>query len=320
MSRPPVFFASVLFLSLLLSRPAMADPLAILASADGSVEVVSGKGGTPQRATFGRALEPGDRVRVGNPGSATVVFNNGRVVTLAAGSSILVDDRASESSGNGAPATVPNEVFSEVSKYVTGGSTQKGLVALSALRSGKSSVALPLIVTPRMTDVLTDRPGFRWRAVDGAQRYRVILSGEEGEVWTREVTSTALEFPKDADALEGGADYLWRLEAWSDRGRLREEESAFHVLDAGRRDAVRSQVERIAAGAGGPDSPATHFLTGSYLYASGLLSDAAAHFETLSRLAPGSPAPHEGLGNVYRSMGLMDLAAAEFEAALALTR
>jgi len=312
-----IVVASMLF-PVLLAGPVLADPLAILAAAEGAVEVVSGRGAS-QHATFGRPLERGDVVKVGAAGAATVVFNDGHVTRLAAGRSLTIEAGA-EASGDDASASVPGEVFAQVSKYVTAGSRQKGLVALSALRSGKGTDALPLIVAPRMTDLLDDRPSFRWRAVEGAQRYRVTLSGDDGDLWTKEVSTAELAYPADAAALPGPGDYVWRLEAWSDRGPLRDEESAFHVLEPARRDEVRGQIERIAAGAGGADSPATHFLAGSFLYASGLFGDAAAHFEALGRLAPESPAPHEALGHAYRAMGLMALAAAEFETALALSR
>jgi len=318
MLRPHSIVFAVWLSPFLLAGPVLAEPLAILAAAEGTVQVVSGQGAA-RPATFGRPLERGEVVRVGAGGTATVVFNDGHVARLAAGSSLTVDDRGAEAGGDAA-ATVSGEVFSQVSKYVTAGSRQKGLVALSALRSGKGADSLPLIVAPRMTDLLDDRPSFRWRPVDGAQRYRLTLSGDEGDLWTKEVTTTGLEFPEDAKPLAGPGDYMWRLEAWSDRGRLREEESAFHVLGPERRDEVQAQIDRIAAGAGGADAAATHFLAGSYLYASGLYGDAAAHFEALGRIAPDSPAPHEALGNAYRAMGLMDLAVAEFEAALSLSR
>jgi prepilin-type processing-associated H-X9-DG protein len=317
MLRPPFVCIAVLLLLPSLSVQALADPAAILASAEGEVEVVGPRGA--QRANFGLALEPGDVVRVGRGGAATVVFGDGHVARVPAGGSLTVEARGSEAAGADAQA-VPAEVFAQVSKYVTAGSRQKGLVALSALRSGGNAEALPMILGPRMTEVLDDRPAFRWRPTAGARRYRVVLSGEEGELWSREIGDTSLAFPADAEPLAGPGDYVWRLEAWSEQGRLRGEETMFHVPDAGRRELVRAGLARIGAGAGGPETPATHFLCGSYLYASGVLGEAAAHFEALSRLAPDSAAPHEALGNAYRAMGLMDLAASAFETALALSR
>jgi Flp pilus assembly protein TadD len=98
------------------------------------------------------------------------------------------------------------------------------------------------------------------------------------------------------------------------------EESAFHVVSAGIRDAVRADMESISKSAGGPDHPAAQYLEGQYAVGRGLYHDAAASFTKLSQLVPESPAPHEALGTVYRAIGLMDLAAAEFQRALELTR
>lgn len=300
---------------------AVADPLAILASARGEVAVRPAGGKSAEAAAFGRALERGDQVQVAQGGAATIVFNDGSVIELGAGSAITVGGKAQEKSRVETGTPIPDEVFSQVSKYVTGGSRQTGLVALSAMRSGKSaSDSQPMIVSPRLSDVLTDRPALSWRAVDGANRYRVTLSGEDGEVWSQETAATELPYPADAEPLAAGGDYSWRVEARSDLGSLRSEESVFHVPTAETRDAVRRNLESIDKSAGGAQSPAACFLSGSYLFSRGLYGEAATQFESLSRLLPESPAPHEALGNVYRAVGLMDLAAAEFERALTLTR
>lgn len=293
-----------------------ADPLAILAAAKGQVRVLPASGGDPQQATFGHPLEGGDTVELGDDGSATVVFNDGNVIELSSGSSITIGGRVSD-----APkaASLPDDVFGQVSKYVTGGSRQKGLVALSAMRSGTDDKGA-ILLSPRESDVMTDRPGFSWRAVQGATRYKLSVSGEQGEIWGLETDETHVRFPADIDPLRGGADYLWSIQAMGDAGLIRDEETFFHVLDDESRELMAEHIDHIGQSAGGRDTPATHFLCGSYLFTRGVYGDAAEHFEALSRHSPESPAPHEALGNVYRAVGLMDLAAAEFERALSLTR
>ncbi len=296
------------------ATPAAADPYAILASVKGRVDVTS-KGGTPQRATFGRALERGDKVTVAPGGAASVYLSDGNVIELAEKSAVTIGGTVTSKSAGG--AELPGAVYSQVSKFVTSGSRATGLVAMSAMRGGEE--ATPLLDEPRKSDVISDRPSFRWRAAAGASRYRVTVSGDQGDLWSREVSGLSLDYPADAAPLARDGDFLWKVEALGDQGHVREESSVFHVLAADAATAVESDLKHISESAGAT-SAAGHFLSGSYLSGRGLYTDALRHFNELSRISPDSPAPHEALGNVYRAVGLMDLAAGEFQKALALTR
>jgi hypothetical protein len=301
-----------------LAVPALADPFALVASVQGRVDVTVARSGETVRAAFGRPLERGDRVTVAEGGAATIYFSDGNVIELAEKSSVTVGGRVANRDRVGPGAGLPGPVFAQVSKVVAGGSRETGLVAIAPMRGGDEARAL--ILEPRNSNVFAARPAFAWRAVEGADRYRVTVSGDEGEAWRAETGATRLDWPEDAAAPRPGTDYLWTLEALSDRGAVRREESAFHVLDDDDERAVRDDLAKIAAGAGGPDHAATHFLAGSYLAARGLYHLAAGHYERLEALAPDSPAPLESLGRVYRTIGLMDLAAESFQKALALSK
>lgn len=300
----------------LLPAAACADPVAVIAAVRGKVQVLAARDRTTQRAAFGQPLERGDRVTVGPGAAATVFFSDGNVIELAEKSTVTVSGRITTRSPAGPAAQLPGDVYAQVSRFVTRGSRETGLVALSAMRGE----ALALLLAPRNTDVLDGRPSFAWRAVEGATRYHVTLSDERGQRWAHDVTGASLAYPEDAPALAPDADYLWEVEAWSASERLRRESAPFRVIAAERAGAVRANLDRIRESAGGEASAAGHFLAGSYLFGCGLYRDAADHFETLCRLSPDSPAPHEALGNIYRAVGLMDQAAAEFERALALSR
>jgi hypothetical protein len=310
----PLFTLAMAGLLFASAGPTLADPLAVIASVKGRVDVTPVGSTSALRATFGRALGKGDRVSVAPGGAATVFFNDGNVIELSEKSAMTVGGRVAVKPKAGGPE-LPTEVYANVSKFVTGGSRETGLVAMSSMRSAGEVSAF--LVTPRKTELLEGRPSFGWRAVEGATRYRVTLSGEEGERWTREAQKPALEFPADAAVLTAG-DYLWEVRALSDKGEVAREESYFHVMTGEESADVRSNLDRIGASVGGANRPATHFLAGSYLFGRGLYRDAATHFLALAELSPDSSAPHEALGNVYRAVGLMDMAATEFQRALAL--
>jgi hypothetical protein len=303
--------------------PVLADPVAVVAAVKGRVEVTSGATRRTVRAAFGRPLERGDKVSVGPNGTATLFFNDGNVIELSERSAITIGGRlAADARG----AALPGEVYAQVSRFVTAGSRQTGLVAMAGMRSDGGGSA-PLLLAPRLTSILVDAPTLSWRAVTGATGYRVRVSSADGaERWSREVPAGApgaeleLAYPPDVERLAAEADHQWEVEALDDRGALRRESTVIHVLSPASRETIRANLARIADGAGGTGSPAARFLAGSYLSGLGLHQDAAEQFRQLAALAPDSPSPHEALGNVYLGVGLVDLAASEFKQALALQR
>jgi hypothetical protein len=303
-------------------HPAADAPIAVVASVKGKVEVLSARGGAPVPAAFGRALERGDKVTVAKGGVATLFFGDGNVITLAEQSSLTIGGRSGATPGTTA---LPGEVFTNVSRFVTAGSRQSGLVSMADMR-GETDASTPLLLAPRNTSVLDESPVLRWRAVPGATRYRVYVGPSAGgDSWTREATASAgaedsLAFPADVAGLKAGVEYVWEVEAVDAKGPLRREGARVSVLTPEARESVRENLARIDESAGGAHDPAARFLAGSYLSGMGLYEDAARQFQALVKLAPESPEPHEALGNLYLHVGLSDWAAAEFQHALALQR
>jgi hypothetical protein len=307
----------------LIAVPALADPVAVIASVKGRVEVTASRRAGASRAVFGRALERGDKVVVGGGGSATLFFNDGNVIELGERSSITIGGRLAN---DPRAAALPGEIYAQVSRYVTAGSRETGLVAMAQMRSGSDESA-PLLLAPRRTTILTDAPELAWRTVTGADRYRVrVLAPGGDELWSRDVAARdavadhSLVYPSDAPKLVPDADHQWEVQAFDAKGMLRRESTVVRVLSPSILTQVRSNLAKIADGVGGDDSPAARFLAGSYLSGLGLYQGAAEQFRALSALAPESPGPHEALGNVYLNVGLVDLAASEFQQALALQR
>lgn len=302
-----------------LPGPVLADPVAVIASLKGRVEVTPANRGPAQRATFGRTLERGDRIAVPAGGAATLFFNDGNVLVLGERSTIRIEGRVGGASSRA--TGLPSEVYASVSKFVSAGSRETGMFAQPTLRSAPADAGVPFLVAPRRTAIMNDRPAFAWRAVPGATRYRVtVSSAEHGELWTREVDTTSLAFPSDAPPLARSAEYLWEIEALSDLKALRREESVFEVTSEAHARTVRANLALIRESAGGAGNPAAQYLSGSYLSGLELYLDAAEQFTAMCGLLPDSPAPHAALGAIYAKVGLADLSAAEYQQALALSR
>lgn len=290
------------------------DPLAFVAEFSGKVEVTRAASKAADPVTLGLNLRQGDKLMVGPTGSATLLFNDGNVLELPAKSALTIGARAGGRAAGQSDELMAG-VFKSVSQGVVGGSRETGLVALAPVRGGAPAAAA-LILAPRQTELLEDKPSFHWRAVKGATRYRVTLSGDQGKVWEQEASDTTLAFPADAAALGRDADYTWSVEASNDAGSVRREESGFHVKSEAEAATVRQHLERIEKG--GADSH--DFLAGAYLAGQGLLLDASGRFESLVAGHPDEPGAHEALGRIYGAVGLTGEAAAELQKALTLTR
>ena len=294
----------------LANSPVFGDPLAIVGAVKGKVEITT-RSRESRRAVFGLRLERGDKVVAGRGATATLLFSDGNVLEIGSGSSVTIGGRVEKPNAPG----VPGDVFAQVSRFVTGGSRETGLVALSSMRGERDEVLL----SPRKTTVMEAQPSFAWRALRGATRYIVTVSTPDSALWTRETPDTTLAYPADVAPLPQGVDLVWEVEIRSDASRLHGESSFFQVMPTEAAGVVRQHVGRIEQSVGA-DTPACHFLTGSYLSGAGLHQEAIRRFEALRALEPESPGAREALARAYAAVGLVDLAAREYEAALSLSR
>ncbi len=291
------------------------DPMAFVAEFSGKVEVARGAAKTADPVTLGLPLRRGDKIQVGPGGAATLLFNDGDMLELPERTALTIGARpAAKKGGN---EEVMAGVFKSVSQGVVGGTRETGLVALAPVRGG--GTASILIVAPRQTELLDDRPAFRWHAVPGATRYKVALAGESGPLWERETTDSTLAYPADAAALARESDVTWELSAFGASGVLRKETSDFRIKSEADATEIRRHLG-VIDGAGLPEGRSRDFLAGAYLAGQGLLEDASTRFASLCADHPDEPAAHEALGRIYRAVGRSDEAAAELQKALALTR
>ena len=289
------------------------QPVAFIVATSGRVDVARPSSKSAERGTIGLGLLRGDKVQVAADGAATLLFSDGNLLELSEKSAITVGAQP-KVARRPEPDPVMAGVFKSVSEGVVGGSRETGLVALAPVRGGPDRKEI--ILAPRQTEILDDRPAFRWRGVHGADRYRIVVSGDSGELWQRETGDTSIAYPADVAPLARETDLLWTLHASNDSGPLRDEEAAFRIKPTKEADAIRSRLGQIEKDARG----AAPYLAGAYLAGQGLFLDAIDRLEALCNSRPTEPGAHEALGQLYRAVGLMDLAAAELQTALTLGR
>lgn len=78
---------------------------------------------------------------------------------------------------------------------------------LRPTRSASTDRSFPLVLSPRMTKLLSEHPLLRWTEAKGSTVYYLAVRGPE-LLWTKKVVSkTELLYPDDAPKLESGQQY-----------------------------------------------------------------------------------------------------------------
>lgn len=164
---------------------------------------------------------------------------------------------------------------------------------------GGSDLAIPFLITPRSTKILTARPAIRWNPVATATTYTVTLLGPEGKLWSKTVDEAGMPYPSDEPPLEAGIQYVF--EVTTDRGVSSADEGiaglAFSLMDQAR----QQEVEAALAELGELTLPAeaVAYATAHVYRQNGLLADAINVLETLDSEVTQPTASYLLLGDLY---------------------
>jgi hypothetical protein len=160
------------------------------------------------------------------------------------------------------------------------------------LRSGlEQNTFAPL--EPLDVVIETDRPKFRWQALEGARHYIVTIHDSKFREIAGSGPIAATEWTAP-NALERGVTYSWQISALKDgktvvspKPPLRE--ARFRILD--QRDVVALAKLKESAGN-------SHLVMGVFYWKHGLLAEAEREFQALAQANPDSTAVQELLASV----------------------
>jgi hypothetical protein len=149
------------------------------------------------------------------------------------------------------------------------------------------------LLSPVGTNVSTDHPTFRWRALKGAVSYLVAVYDENFNyvATSQPITTTSWTVPK---ALKRGAIYFWQVSAMKDGKEIKSPvppapEAKFRVIEQTKADEL-SQLKKSSAN--------SHLAAGLIYARDGLLDDAEREFELLVQANPKSAIARKLLSNV----------------------
>ena len=238
-------------------------------------------------ATFGTAVRRGDLIRVEGASRAMVACADLNLAELTGG----VKGFPCPSAGQ-APIVFEGAL-------------------VSPTRSDQGQGEYPVVISPRKTRLLNDRPLLQWTSVPGATSYRVRI---EGTSWQTEVpVATELAYPSDAPALEPGKSYRLVVEAGE---RSSSEEAGpnlgFALLFPAEARQVRSDEARVRGL--GLNEEATRLLVANLYGGHELYSEA---LQTLNTPAGAGKAALARLrGDLSLAVGLVRNAEGEYVEAL----
>ncbi len=152
------------------------------------------------------------------------------------------------------------------------------------LRGGSASESPFVPLGPKDVVIETDRPTFRWRALEGAQHYVVtVYDAQLRKVSSSDqVSGTEWTTP---NSLERGVTYSWQISASKDGETVVSPkppvpEARFRVLD----QRAVSALARLKQSAG-----SSHLAMGIFYWKHGLLEDAERELQALADANPNSP-------------------------------
>ncbi|TRT77253.1 MAG: tetratricopeptide repeat protein [Microcystis aeruginosa Ma_AC_P_19900807_S299] len=172
---------------------------------------------------------------------------------------------------------------------------------------------LPYLITPRETNIITNRPSLRWNAVPGATNYTIKIDGVN---WETQTNKTEIVYPGEP-LLEAGRRYRVTIEADNGASSRRDDENVgFTVLDEQTKKTVLDAVKTVQQQQLSPEEAGlvlAHLYRGYKLY-----GDAVEVLEGLVKQNSQVATVYQLLGDTYLKIGLPQLAKKPYEKALKL--
>ncbi|MFP3947218.1 MAG: hypothetical protein ACOC8K_00200 [Gemmatimonadota bacterium] len=249
-----------------------AAPTAVVIVVEGSVQVESG-GAPPVEATVGTRLSTGDRVLPESGSRAVLIERGGNRIEVTEASTVRAPSSGGGAAGDG-------DMFSrtvQVLGQVAGAETENLMDRQGMIRPIPGE---PVLVSPRnQLAIMSSRPRFVWRPVDGAAGYTVQIRtpGSEPLRFTG-VRDSTWTYPEAAPVLVPGTEYWWTV-APAGSGRAAREQR-FRVIDADEYERVTRDLANLEELGLDPWDEGA-FLTAVLFADAGLYYDAAGALEFL---------------------------------------
>lgn len=217
-----------------------ADPVGLLTSVTGNVQLLRAGERAPAAARTADVIRAGDHLIAAGGARADFIYCPALQAGGLAGPGDLEFGPAAIKAVKGAVAgqraipgcRLPPVALSAASRQSAG---------LTRLRGSNL-----MLRSPSRTNVATLRPTFVWNAVDNATAYDVkVMDRDERMVWQQTVKSTRADYPAGSKELAWGEKYLWRVTARGGDDLLAETGTWFQVLPEEQAQRFRREADEL---------------------------------------------------------------------------
>lgn len=298
--------------------PKPKEPLAVVLSVSGAVQIVRAGGKKTEKAAPGAPLLQGDRVKTSKQSKATLILSNGKTVEVAASQSFILKPLTS----NKGSSPIPLELFRALVAKLRSVSDREGAIRPPATRGNGKRDTLTLIHPREFEDaskpvsafVRADAPTFTWTPVIGAQTYHFTVFQEGRPLFERTLDAAAIKSlvvegavvyrPTELN-LTPGRSYSWRVEARFAQG-AKSETRSFTVLTEESTTKLKEALEGLDTS--GVRGTARSIVCGAYLESNHLFADAAAEYLRATAANPEQSIYRQLLADLLDRSGLYELA------------
>jgi len=210
-----IFMVCAVFLEFILFQNAFgSDPIAIISSVDGTVEIQRREKQEWIKARLGEPLFEGDLLQTQDHSNASLLFSSGAVVTVQSKRRITLNLRDSEKTGKTLINHLSKDVIEGIGGIFSLQKKKETLTAIPGIRKKDPEEAGVLILYPRNSLILTSKPDFRWKTKGKTSSFAVSLSlkGMKGRLWNFSTDQTEIPYPADQKPLERGQTYFVKVE------------------------------------------------------------------------------------------------------------
>ncbi|GCA73564.1 hypothetical protein MiTe_00380 [Microcystis aeruginosa NIES-2520] len=172
---------------------------------------------------------------------------------------------------------------------------------------------LPYLITPRETNIITNRPRMRWNAVPGATNYTIKIDGVN---WETQTNKTEIVYPGEPP-LEAATLYRVTIKANNGASYPSDQKKVgFIILDEQTKKTVLDALKTVQQQQLSPEEAG---LVLAHLYRGyGLYGDAVEVLEGLVKQNSQVATVYQLLGDTYLKIGLPQLAKKPYDKALKL--
>ncbi|MBI1923044.1 zf-HC2 domain-containing protein [Candidatus Poribacteria bacterium] len=164
-----------------------------------------------------------------------------------------------------------------------------------ALRSAQGvEKPVPLPLSPVLTAVRSTAPTLQWKAVSGAEKYRVVVADPDHQIAWEDSTETQTRVTLPPSVLQRGQVYFWQVEAIVDGQSRLSPPVGFWVLNLRTLREVEAAERNYTTSA---------LVLASVYEAHGLYEEALTQLERFTDMNPTSPSAQAMFHNLRRQLG-----------------